>query len=183
MTIAIKFITDYELQFKSAHQEERTLPHLGLPNEVLDVDNLRLIQLLDIEEIKIALFSIDSNKTPRLGGFGVGFFKQYWHIVEHDFYNYILEFFRNGKILREINHTFITLIPKIGNPSQTTHYRPIVYKTIAKILVNRMRPLLDNLVSPYQSTFIPCRSIHDNILLTHEIIDKFNRAKERRLES
>jgi len=113
---------------------------------------------------------------------GQGFFKQYWHIVGHDFYNCILKFFRNGKILKEINHTFITLILRIDNPSQTTHYRPIslcstIYMTIAKVLVNRMRPLLDSIVSPYQSAFIPERSIHDNILLTHEIMHAFNKCK------
>jgi len=32
-------------------------------------------------------------------------------------------------------------------------------------------------MSPYQSTFIPGRCIHDNILLTHEIIYKFNNCK------
>jgi len=85
-------------------------------------------------------------------------------------------------MLKEINRTFITLIPKIENPSRTSHYQPIslrstIYKTIAKILVNRMRPLLDKLVSPFQSAFILDRSIHDNILLTHEILHKFHMCK------
>ena len=182
MYIAEKFITNYELRFKSAHQEKRTLPHLGLPNVISNTNSQTLIRLSDIEEIKQALFSIDSYKAPGSDGFGAGFFKQYWHIVGPDFYNCILEFFRNGKILKEINHTFITLIPKINSPSQTTHCRPIslcstVYKTIAKVLVNRIRPLLNNIVSPYQSAFILGRSIHDNILLTHEIMHKFNRCK------
>ena len=85
-------------------------------------------------------------------------------------------------MLKEINHTFITLIPKIEIPCRTSHYRPIslcstFYKTISKILVNRLRPLLDKLVSPFQSAFILGRSIHDNILLTHEIMHKFRKCK------
>ena len=40
-----------------------------------------------------------------------------------------------------------------------------------------MRPLLDKLVSPFQSAFIPSRSIHDNILLSHEIFHKFKKCK------
>jgi len=40
-----------------------------------------------------------------------------------------------------------------------------------------MQPLLDKLVSPYQSIFIPGRSIHDNILLSHEILHKFKKCK------
>jgi len=35
---------------------------------------------------------------------------------------------------------------------------------------------LDKLISPLQSAFIPGRSIHDSILLTHEIIYKYKRT-------
>jgi len=85
-------------------------------------------------------------------------------------------------MLRQINHTFLALIPKRDNPTETQHFRPIslcntVYKTISKILVNRLRPLLDKIVSPVQSAFIPGRSIHENILLTHEIMHKFKKTK------
>ena len=44
-------------------------------------------------------------------------------------------------------------------------------------MVNRMRPLLEKLVSPAQSAFIPGKSIHENILLTHEIMHKFRKTK------
>lgn len=90
----------------------------------------------------------------------------------------------NGKILKEINHTFIALIPEIENPVQMNQFRPIslcstVYKIIAKILVNRLRPLLDKIVSPLQSAFILGRSIHDNILLSYEIMHKFRNLKSK----
>ena len=129
-------------------------------------------------EVKQLPFSIDSAKTSGPDGFGVGFFKHYWNLIKHDFYQYITEFFIHGKLLRQINHTFIALIPKKENPSKTQHFRPInlctiVYKTISKIFVNRLRTLLDKLVFPVQCAFIPGRSIHDNILRTHEIMHKF----------
>lgn len=90
----------------------------------------------------------------------------------------------NGKILKEINHTFIALIPKTNSPTQTSHYKPIslcstIYKIISKILVNRLRSLLDRLVSPFQTVFVPGRSIHDNIMLTHEIMHKFKHLKTK----
>ena len=99
---------------------------------------------------------------------GQGFFKQYCELLKNDFFQGIVEFFKSGHLLRHINHTFIALIPKRENPSETQHFRPIslcntVYKTISKILVNRLRPLLGKLVSPVQSAFIPGRSIHENI--------------------
>ena len=168
--IMYKFISDYIQRFKSTHNKVRVLPNLGLSKLISDLDNNELIKLPNLEEVKTALFSIDSNKTPGSDGFGAGFFKNYWKIVKNDLFNCILEFFLNGKILKEINHTFIALISKSNTPSQTSHYRPIsvcstIYKIISKVLVKRLRPLLDRIISPFQSAFVPVRSIHDTILL------------------
>ena len=181
-SIAEKFLSDFTLRYKSDHQGHHSLPSLGLPKLITDSENVILTGIPDLQEIKNALFSIDDNKTPGSDGFGAGFFKKNWHIIGLDFTNGIVEFFRHGKMLKEINHTFITLIPKNVIPCRTSHYRPIslcstMYKTIFKILVNRLRPFLDKLVSPFQSAFIPGRSIHDNILLTHEIMHKFRKCK------
>lgn len=46
----------------------------------------------------------------------------------------------------------------------------MIYKTITKILTNRMNPLLDTLISPDQSAFVKGRSITDNFLLAQELI-------------
>jgi len=51
-----------------------------------------------LEEVKHALFSIDSNNTLGPDGFAVGFFKNYWNIIEKHLFNCILEFFANEKI-------------------------------------------------------------------------------------
>jgi len=45
--------------------------------------------------------------------------------------------------------------------------------------VNRLRLSLDKLISPFQSAFVPGRSIHDNILLTHEILYKFKKCQTK----
>jgi len=41
----------------------------------------------------------------------------------------------------------------------------------------RLISLLDKLISPFQSAFIQGRSMHENILLTHEIMHKFKILK------
>ena len=56
----------------------------------------------------------------------------------------------------------------------------MIYEIIGKILINRMRPLLVNLIDPTQSAFVSNRSIHDNILLAHEVINKFNNMKGKK---
>ncbi|XP_060959386.1 uncharacterized protein LOC133030607 [Cannabis sativa] len=83
---------------------------------------------------------------------------------------------------RGINATNIVLIPKIQNPTRTNHFRPIslcnvVYKVIAKILANRIRPILPSFICPTQAAFVPGRNIHDNNVIVQEIIHLFNRKK------
>ena len=82
-----------------------------------------------------------------------------------------------------VNSTSITLIPKISNPVSMSDYRPIslcnvIYKVISKCLVNRLRPLLDDLISAEQSAFIPRRMITDNALVAFECIHYTKQEKD-----
>jgi len=81
---------------------------------------MTLLQVPTQEGITQALFSIDSTKTLRPDGYGASIFKKYWNIIQYDFQSCIMEFFINGKLLRQINHTFIALIPKIEDPNHTS---------------------------------------------------------------
>ncbi|GJY88640.1 sodium/hydrogen exchanger 6 [Tanacetum coccineum] len=65
-------------------------------------------------EIKDALFSIVDDKAPGPDGFTATFFKKSWDIVGGEITNAIRDFFSNGNLLKELNHTIITLIPKVS---------------------------------------------------------------------
>ena len=85
-------------------------------------------------------------------------------------------FFHSGFLLNSLNHTFITLIPKVPTPERVTQFRPISlcnvsYKIISKTLVNRLKPLMDSLITPFQNAFIQGRQITDNIILAHEFFE------------
>src|ERR1044072_2523328 len=71
--------------------------------------------------------------------------------------------------------TLVVLIPKGDLPNSLGDFRPIslcnvVYKLVTKVFVNRLRPFLDELVGPLQSSFIPGRGTSDNAIQTHEIV-------------
>lgn len=81
-------------------------------------------------------------------------------------------------MLSEVNHTFITLIPKVENPDSASKFRPIslcstIDKIIAKVLTNRLKVILGKIIHPLQGAFIPERIIQDNILLAHEFFHSF----------
>ena len=92
-------------------------------------------------------------------------------------------FFRSGKLLKQVKHTFITLLAKIDNPSAINHFRPIslcstIYKIISKILTNRLKDIIPKLIHPLQGAFIHGTAIQDNILIAHEIFHSFRQKKK-----
>lgn len=75
-----------------------------------------------------------------------------------------------GGNLTLLNHTYIALIPKVHKPRKVTDYRPIslcnvIYRIIAKTMANRLKQILNDIISPTQSTFVPNRLITNNIIL------------------
>ncbi|XP_021979685.1 uncharacterized protein LOC110875793 [Helianthus annuus] len=86
---------------------------------------------------------------------------------------------RLGKLLRELNHTILVLLPKTSSPSVVTDYRPVaccnvLYKCISKIVADRIKVGLNDIVSVNQSAFVPGRRISDNVLLTQELMHNYH---------
>lgn len=87
-------------------------------------------------------------------------------------------------MFHNLNATNITLIPKVGNPSKVSQFRPIslcnvIYKLISKIITERLKLVLSKLISPLQLAFILGRAIHDNYLVAGEIFHSMNHKKGR----
>lgn len=55
----------------------------------------------------------------------------------------------------------------------------MIYKVITQIMINRLRPLLQQLISQNQGAFVPGKSIIDNILIAHELFSDFQKKKGR----
>ena len=100
------------------------------------------------------------------------FFQTYWLDIGMDITQAVLSSLNSGSILKAINHTFITLIPN-KNPKKVTEFRPIslcnvIYKIISKVIANRLKPLLNSIISETQGAFIANRLITDNVLIAFE---------------
>lgn len=141
-----------------------------------------LIKEVSDEEIKLAMFNIGDDKAPGPDGYTSCFFKSAWNVLGKDVISAVKEFFSSGKLLKEVNASIISLIPKVQNPQSVGEFRPIalcnvLYKCISKILANRIKGCLEDVVDPIQNAFIPGRRISDNILLTQELFKNYHRHK------
>nr|GEU29256.1 hypothetical protein [Tanacetum cinerariifolium] len=141
-----------------------------------------MVRHISNKEIKSAMFSIGDDKSPGPDGYTSMFFKRSWDIVGYDVCKAVTDFFNNGLILREINHTFLALIPKVSTPSRINDFRPIsccnvIYKCISKILTNCIIEGIKEVVSDNQSAFVLGRRITDNILITQELMHGYHLDK------
>jgi hypothetical protein len=75
------------------------------------------------EEIDLVVRNLKAEKSP--GGFNTNFMKKWWDIIKFDFYELCSGFFNHNICLQSINGSFITLVPKVDNPSRVGDFRPI----------------------------------------------------------
>lgn len=127
-----------------------------------------LLRLVTVVDIKAVIFGISSNKSPGPDGHTSEFFKVSWGTVGDFITKAILEFSATGKVLKAVNSTVITPVPKIPSARRVSDFWSIsccnfVYKCITNLLANRLKKCLPSLMSSNQSAFIEDRKIIDNI--------------------
>lgn len=90
--------------------------------------------------------------------------------------NSILSWLNTGTLPSPVNHTFITLIPKVDSPELVTKFYPINLCNVldkifsAKVLANRLKILLPSIITENQLAFAKNRLITDNILVAFKTL-------------
>jgi hypothetical protein len=110
-------------------------------------------------EVWEVIKGMDGDKAPGPDGFSMAFFKDCWEIIKGDFMAIFSEFHEQGKFVNCINSTFIVLILKRHGAKEIKDFRPIslvsgIYKIISKVLANRMRGVMDRVISKPQNAFV-----------------------------
>lgn len=108
----------------------------GVESRVSSSMNKDLLRPFEASDIQIALKQMDYDIALRPDGLPPMFYKQFWSKVGHDISEAILAVLNSGTIPNDLNHTFLTLIPKIHSSRRVIDFRPIsvsnvLYKLVA----------------------------------------------------
>ena len=103
------------MHFANVKWKRPSIKGLGL-KKLSAVDSCRLDEVFKDEEVWAAVCQCDGNKAPRPDGLNLNFVKANWGVIRDDFMNFIQAFYEDGRIVRDLNKTFISLISKSGHP-------------------------------------------------------------------
>ena len=143
---------------------------------VTEEHNSELIKPITVEEIANAMKELPTGKALGIDTIPAEFYQELWEDIEFDIFNFVAEAITQEHIHEELNISKIALLPKSEDRLRIQNYRPIsllntLYKVIAKLLANRMKPLLHHWILPSQTGFVPNICILDNIFLAFEAIE------------
>ena len=172
----VGILTSYNQQLFSSSNP------ISIEDAVADIPNsvdAEMNQYLTAEYIRAkverAMNQMEPLKAPGPDGLPPLFFQRYWRVVGDDVVAAVLSCLQSGAIPPSINYTFITLIPKVKSPTKVTDYRPIslcniLYKIVSKVIANRLKYILPNIISESQNAFQTDKVISDNILVAFETL-------------
>ncbi|XP_078173283.1 uncharacterized protein LOC144567103 [Carex rostrata] len=141
-----------------------------------------LEQQFTLSEIEAAVRQLANNKASGPDGLPNEFLKIYWNELKLEILGIMSDFYHGRLNLQPYNEACIVMVPKLETPLTTADFRPIsvlnlIPKLISKILSNRLRRFLPDLISPNQTAFVHGRQISENFVATRELLHHVSQGK------
>ncbi|KAH0639748.1 hypothetical protein KY285_036334 [Solanum tuberosum] len=162
--------TGQEIHAMIKHNQSQIPPMVNGPTTIKLEDHPFLSSIPTMEEIKATIYSYHPFKASGPNGLHPFFYQKYWDTVGPSVFNLCQQAFREGTILGPINSTHLCLIYKCKNATSLKNFCPISlcntsYKIITKTISRRLRPFMNKLIDPCQTSFLKNRQVVDNTII------------------
>ena len=120
---------------------------------------------------------MNNGKSPGSDGITTEFYKIFWKDIKTYLINSLNYSFQQSQLTEIQTQSIITLLPKHGkDPTFLENWRPISllnidYKIASKSIANRLKNVLESIISPSQTGFIKGRYIGENIRLLCQMLE------------
>jgi exonuclease III len=134
---------------------------------------------ITLDELTTALKTSNPDKSPGLDGLTYELYKKFWNELGPLLLRVTNSSMHEGRLPNSMQNGIITLIPKNGDHTLLSNWRPITllntdYKLITKCLAGRIISVLPDLITSDQSFCVPNRTIHTNLHLIRDAIEYAN---------
>lgn len=146
-----------------------------------------LIEPITENELLDTIKRCTLKKAPGPDGITYEFYLVHYTTLKTDLLKLFNGIF-NGSVkpLESFSDGIVTLIPKIGNKNDINNYRPISllntdYKLLCKIIANRLKKCLEEIIDEGQTAGIKNKSCTDNLDIIRTLVIKAQQSKNSNL--
>nr|XP_025681707.1 uncharacterized protein LOC112783135 [Arachis hypogaea] len=95
-------------------------------------DMLKMKRVVEADEIEQAIFAMGSLNSPGEDGLPAGFYKTNWELVGSSLKSFVMNCWSNPSNIKEVNNTFLALIPKNDQPKFVTQLAHLIEDKVVK---------------------------------------------------
>ena len=131
---------------------------------------------ITLQELTTAVSQRASGKASGVDGLPSDFLNHFWGVLGRDILDIFKECFKKGTLPTSCRRTVLSLLPQKGDLSLLKNWRPVAllctdYKILSKVLSNRLKTCIEQLINPDQCYCVPDRSMLDNLSLIRDVCD------------
>lgn len=169
-----ELIVDYFGDLFSSRGGESKAVMGTVKSSITAEQNESLCHQFNASEVVAAVNSMHQDKSQSPDGFNPCFYQNFWPEISTDVINFCLQCLNNCDLPDDLNDMLVVLILKIKKPDKITYLRPIflcnmVVKIMMRVIINRLKMVLNSVVLELQRAFIPACLITNNDLIAFEV--------------
>ena len=130
---------------------------------------------IGVEEVRDAVFSLRVGKTPGKDGITRELYTRFWGVMANDLAEVYNAIGVEGKMPPSMREGVIHLLHKKGDRKDLGNWRPVTLlctdcKVLGKVLANRAKKVLEEVLGPDQTCGVPGRMGSQNLILLRDVL-------------